>query len=166
MKKTIKIILIVGAVLITGLSIFYYFTIGRNVVQCSPFNEEQLIWLPYHKNDTIIFTSNNIERKYLVQEFDSHYTESYRKNCKCGACEQGVKLLLKSNLDSIAIEFDNYNNFESVEGFEILIDDSQIHFGKRVFLIDSILVNNNYLIRKSIGLMKFTKNDSLWQLKR
>ncbi|MES2863934.1 MAG: hypothetical protein V4666_07430 [Bacteroidota bacterium] len=168
MNKYLKILInvIILIVLIITIKII---SIESNYVDCNPFNKEHLEWLPYKKNEVLIFRFKNKIKKYIITEYEINHNDSYNKKFSEGCCEEGVRTILQSNNDTIRIELLNYENQLSASGPELYINDN-VFYPDRVKLkkgekLDSMVVRKNYKIKRNKGLVEFSKNDTIWKLK-
>jgi len=169
MKKTFKIIFLAIILIIIGLSITYYLQVGRYIVSCQAFNKEHFEWLPYHRNDTLIFKStDNKTRKYIVKKFKAYSTDYYNSRQKCGCCEERIEAILVYKNESIKINLENYNNKENCLGSFLRVngeefDEKGIKL-KNGHINEIIVVKDNYKFYRKKGLIEFSLNNKKWKL--
>jgi len=169
MNKTFKFIFFAISLTLIGFLIIYIYEVERNTVSCPAFNKEHLEWLPYHKNDTLIFKStDNKTRKYTVNDIKAYYTDHYDLREKCGCCEEGLEVVLVYKDESIEINLENYNNQENCLGSFLRVNgeefDEQGIKLKKGHSNETIIVKDNFTFYRKKGLIEFSSNNNKWKL--
>ena len=105
MKTRTKII-IGSLIALTSLIVYVFFD---NYGVCwKSINNDYFKWFPYSTGDTIVFKSDNEEKKYVVSYYLTQHNNTYLKKAKCGCCEEAISISLRSKTDTIDIFFENF----------------------------------------------------------
>jgi len=165
MKTWTKIL--IGSLLI--LSVLVGYVIFDNYGFCwKPFNKDYFKWFPYTTGDTLVFKSDNSEKKYIVSYYLTQHNNTYLKHAQCGCCEESISMSLKSKNDTIDIVFMNFGNPENCFGEYLNIGKyiAQNYTNHNELIVRTKKENNiireyisiqkdTFLITKSIGLSSF-----------
>ncbi|MFP9113267.1 hypothetical protein ACLI1A_04955 [Flavobacterium sp. RHBU_3] len=169
MKKNTKKILKVISVIIGGLGLIYLILLFINVGFCwKDYNKAYYEWLPYSKDDIILFSNGKTDQQYKVTEVHKYHTESYRRFCKCGYCDDTFMATLTGDSNVINIIVRNYDNPDSNEQAEIeVIIDKDYYTSDTVFPESGKqLISKHILLKKAEGLTRFSYKGKVWQLKQ
>ena len=164
--KTWKKILIRGLIIVSVLIGFVFYD---NYGLClKPFNKDYFKWFPYTTGDTLIFKSDNSEKKYIVSSYLTQHNNTYLKYQKCGCCEESISISLRSENDTIDIDFMNFGNpgnclgeYLEINGYivqnytnhnELIVRTKKENNIEREYIS---VQKDTFLITKNIGLSSF-----------
>ncbi len=161
-------LIIFFGILLSLLTIYYIF-FGQHTVNCSSFSNEFYEWFPYSKGDKLIFTNNNLNKTFIVLDYQSNHTKSYQSNQKCGCCEDNINVTLANENDTLKIDFQNIDYEKSCLGSSIEINGTFVDLDGNQ--IDSM--NNQkkikigeYLIEKKKGISEFNLSEKTWKFQK
>jgi len=163
-EKPIKITLIVFGSLITLVALFIFINVGFCWKEYSKAYYE---WLPYAKNDVVIFTDGKINWEFTVADAQKNHTSRYFKLCKCGYCEDNFMVTLISKTDEILISAMNYDNPDAYDEplLTIMIGEE---YNTAYYLFrenGKAMAEKGFTIEKSKGITRFNYSGKEWKLK-
>lgn len=172
MKVKTKISIGVILILLSLIGYLFYDNVG---ICWKPFNENYYKWFPYNPGDTLVFKSDNYEKKYVVTYYITQHNNTFMKYAKCGCCEEGISICLRSKTDLIDIQFDNFENSKScmgeflsigkynVQSYELKI---QTKKEKNVMREIISIQNDTIVVTKNIGISSFILDNKIFNFQK
>ncbi|NOU48574.1 MAG: hypothetical protein HOO86_16150 [Bacteroidales bacterium] len=96
--------------------------------KCIDFDNKIIDWMPYKKNDRIIFFQNEERDTLTVQYSEIYHTDMIGFGAKC-SCENSFILNLTSNTFNIDIRF---NDSRSIVQSEIVINNEWMNYSEQL----------------------------------
>jgi len=176
MKTGIKIF--IASLIVLSALIGYVFFDNYGICW-KPINNDYFKWFPYSTGDTIVFKSDNEEKKYIVGYYLTQHNNTYLKKAKCGCCEEGISLSLRSKIDTIDINFENFRNPGNCFGEYLTIGKYMVQndTNHNEHIVQAKKENNitreyisiqkdTFLITKNIGLSSFIFQNKIFYFQK
>lgn len=154
MNRTIPILLITAAI------IFGSIGCGK---KCEEFNSDILTWMPYQKDDRIIYAKDGINDTITVKSTTVEHTTKvgYRTMCDCS---DYFRIELYSDSLTIDVWFDNSNNVSEswveVAGENLSFSEQAgtFQFNNKTYTDVLVYVNNSTSLTKRIDRLIIAKS--------